>query len=105
MKVGGWAERQLMRQPLIWLGHIVAIGLIFTGIAAGYSFLIPLGIISELSLWAYAILFFPELGRPMRKPRPKHTRDGMINLQGLKETRRNKNSNGVGPRQRPAHPK
>ncbi len=74
-----------MRKLLIRLGHILAIGLIFTGIATGYSFFIPLGIIAELALWTYAIFFFSESGRrPMRKTRQKQTRDGMIDLQGFK---------------------
>ena len=73
-----------MTKPLIWLGHIVAIGLIIAGIAAGYSFLIALGIVSEFALWVYAIFFFPKLGRPMLKSHPKQPRDGMINLRGFK---------------------
>lgn len=78
-----------MTKALIWLGHIVAIGLIITGIAAGYSFAIPLGIVSEVALWTCGLFFFRKSGRlSMRHSRPKHTTAGMINLQGFKRENR-----------------
>ncbi len=73
-----------MIKILIWLGHLVAIGLLIAGVATAIVTFIALGVVSEILLWAYTIFIFPDSGRPIREPRPKHTREGMINLQGFK---------------------
>ncbi|MDA0323779.1 MAG: hypothetical protein O2923_13855 [Verrucomicrobia bacterium] len=77
-----------MIKILIWLGHLVAIGLIIAGVATDAVTFIVLGVVFEILLWAYTIFIFPDSGSPIREPRPKHTREGMINLQGFKRDRK-----------------